>query len=330
MKAGGCRGASQGDARERHGFILLFPLTSPAAGCIIFHMRRDAFAGFHPLVNMIYFTLVIGFSFVFMHPVSLGVSLICGVAYMLLLEGRRALRFVLAFLLPVFLLAAAVNPLFSHAGATILAYLPNGNPVTLEAIFFGIASAGMLVAVIAWFRSFSAVMTGDKFAYLFGRAVPALSLLLSMALRLIPRFTAQMKAVAHAQRGIGRDVTQGSVLRRARHGMRILSVTVTWALENAIETADSMKSRGYGLPGRRAFSIYRFDARDKCALTCLLAGAVFVIAGAALGALRFQYFPSAEAAWQPFAISTFAVYAVLFAWPLILNAKEAAQWKRWH
>ena len=33
----------------------------------------------------------------------------------------------------------------------------------------------------------------------------------------------------------------------------ILSIMVTWCLENAIETADSMKSRGCGLPGRSAF-----------------------------------------------------------------------------
>ncbi len=44
---------------------------------------------------------------------------------------------------------------------------------------------------------------------------------------------------------------------------------ITWSLENAIETADSMRSRGYGLPGRSAFSIYRMDSRDKLALMWL-------------------------------------------------------------
>ena len=290
--------------------------------------KQDAFAGFHPLVNMIYFALVIGFSFVFMHPVSLGLSLACGVAYMLVLEGRRALRFALMFLLPVFLIAAVANPLFSHAGATILAYLPSGNPVTLESIVFGVATAAMLVSVIAWFRGFGAVMTSDKFVYLFGRAIPALSLVLSMALRFVPRFATQMKAVAYAQRGIGRDVTQGNPLQRARHGMKIMSVTVTWALENAVETADSMKSRGYGLPGRRAFSVFRFDRRDRRALIFLLLCAACVITGALLGGFQFQYFPQIMSAWPPFSWGIFAVYAMLFAWPLIINAKEAAQWKR--
>jgi len=290
--------------------------------------KNDAFSGFHPIVNMIYFVLAIGFSFVFMHPVCLGVSLVCGAAYMLLLDGRKALRFGLLFLLPVFLAAAVINPTFSHAGATILSYLPGGNPITLESIQYGIAAACMLVTVIAWFRCYTAVMTSDKFVYLFGRVIPALSLVLSMALRFVPRFTAQMKAVAHAQRGVGRDISQGNPLRRARHGIKILSITITWALENAIETADSMKSRGYGLPGRSAFSIFRFDRRDRYTLIFLLLCGAYVITGAALGGLRYLYFPLAMGTWTSYSFSIFAVYLVFLAMPLIANGKEAARWKR--
>ena len=46
-----------------------------------------------------------------------------------------------------------------------------------------------------------------------------------------------------------------------------------------METADSMKGRGYGLPGRTAFSVYRFTRRDGAALACLLATGAMVIAG---------------------------------------------------
>ncbi|MEG2680034.1 MAG: energy-coupling factor transporter transmembrane component T, partial [Oscillospiraceae bacterium] len=77
---------------------------------------------------------------------------------------------------------------------------------------------------------------------------------LSMALRFVPKFREQAKVVSNAQRCVGRDVSNGALIQRARHGVRMLSILVTWALENAIETADSMKSRGYGLPGRTAYS----------------------------------------------------------------------------
>ena len=72
-----------------------------------------------------------------------------------------------------------------------------------------------------------------------------------------------MQTVSEAQTCIGRDTKNGSVFRRVGNAIKIFSIMVTWSLENAIETADSMRSRGYGLPGRTAFSIYRFDDRDK-------------------------------------------------------------------
>ena len=62
----------------------------------------------------------------------------------------------------------------------------------------------------------------------------------------------------------------------------------TWSLENAIETADSMKSRGYGLPGRTAFSIFRFDRRDKLALPVLLGCVFYILLGAWLDVYKRQ------------------------------------------
>ena len=96
-------------------------------------------------------------------------------------------------------------------------------------------------------------MTSDKFMYLFGKVIPAFSLLLSMCLRFVPRFTGQIKKVAQAQQCIGRNVNNGKVWARAAHGLKILSVTTTWALENSVETADSMKVQGLWAAGPDKF-----------------------------------------------------------------------------
>ena len=228
----------------------------------------------------------------FMHPVCLGISLVSALIYAVYLGGRRAVRFQLCGLLPMLLLAAVVNPAFNHEGATLLTYLPSGNPLTLESMAYGLAAAAMLCAVIEWFSCYTAVMTSDKFVYLFGRIIPALSLVLSMTLRFVPKFKAQIHTVSEAQRCVGRDVSDGSVLQRLRHGITILSIMVTWCLENAIETADSMKSRGYGEKGRTAFSIYRMDDRDWSLLVWLIFCGAYVFCGVLAGGLRFRYYPS--------------------------------------
>lgn len=208
----------------------------------------DRFGSYHPVINFIYFSSVIACSIVFMHPIMLGISLLCAFAYSVVLKGRKALLFNLIYLMPLLFIMALMNPAFNHAGVTILFYLDSGNPITLESILYGVAAACMFVSVIMWFSCYNAVMTSDKFIYLFGKVIPALSLILSMVLRFVPRYRTQIQVISNAQKCIGRDVTQGSWLQRARNGLTILSIMTTWALENAIETADSMKSRGYGLP----------------------------------------------------------------------------------
>jgi energy-coupling factor transport system permease protein len=285
----------------------------------------DAFAGYHPLVNCIYFVLVLAFSMTFTPPACLAVSFACSLAYSAYLERGKTPRFYSPFVL---LATALINPAFNHEGATILTYLPSGNPLTLESIIYGAAAGVMAITVIGWFSRVNQVFTSDKFIYLFGRAIPSMSLMLSMTLRMIPRYKAQLKIIRNAQRCVGRDASNGGLIRRARNGLHILSIMTTWALENAAETADSMKSRGYGLPGRSAFSIYQFGRRDRAALTFIAACGGYVGAGAAFGGLYFRYFPTLKGKDADFfTISLCAVYFALCVSPLIMNIWEDVKWK---
>lgn len=292
-------------------------------------MTKGAFSGLHPVNNFLYFTLVIIFAMLFMHPACLAIAFAGSFLFALMQKGSKTVKFSLIGLLPMLIFMALLNPAFNHAGATILFYLKNGNPITLESIFYGIAAAVMFVNVILWFACYNAVMTSDKFIYLFGRVIPALSLIFSMVLRFVPLYKNQIKVISNAQKCVGRDISQGSLWARLKNGVTILSIMTTWSLENAIETADSMKSRGYGLPGRSSFSIYRFDSRDR-AVFCIIAG--LGIAVAALGVLGFcniSYFPAIVIAqpsvWQ---IIMVAAYLALCLLPGIIDVLEELKWKR--
>ncbi len=290
--------------------------------------NKDAFSGYHPIINFLYYALVLLLSMCLMHPVYLLISLIGALTYDIYLKGRKAVRFAVMGLLPMAALAALVNPAFNHEGATILTYLPSGNPLTMESMFYGVAAAVMLASVVLWFSSYNEIMSSDKFVYLFGRMIPALSLVLSMALRFIPKFKSQMDVVAEAQSCIGRDTKTGSVIRRVSNAIKIFSIMVTWSLENAIETADSMRSRGYGLPGRTAFSIYRFDDRDKNVLAWLIFCGAYILSGWLAGGMYFRYYPTVKTAlWTPLMISFMFVYLALVLTPVILDRKEDRQWK---
>ena len=262
-----------------------------------------------------------------MHPVFLVLSCLGGFSYYLYLKQWKAVKTALWMMLPVFLISALVNPLFTHEGVTLILYFKSGNPLTLESILYGLATGAMLVCVLNWFSCYQVVMTSDKFIYLFGKVIPAMSLILSMVFRFVPKFKTQIEKVSNSQKCIGRDVTNGNVLARARHGMKILSVMTTWALENSVETADSMKSRGYGLRGRNNFSIYRFDTRDKIMCAAMALMGVIVGAGIVTKTVSFLYYPmivmNRNSVW---AVIVYLCYGGLCLLPLIMNVIEDVKW----
>ncbi len=288
----------------------------------------NEFKTYHPIVNFIYFAFVIVFSCFFMHPLCLLISLICGFTYSVMLKGAKNIKTNLLFILPMMILTAIINPLFNHNGVTIIAYFKNGNPLTVESIIYGLCAALMIASVICHFSCYNEVMTSDKFIYLFGKIIPSLSLIISMTLRFVPRFAAQLKVVANAQKCMGRDISSGNIITRAKNGLNILSIMTTWSLENAVETADSMKSRGYGIAGRTAFSIFKFDKRDAKALISILVLGTYTFIGNLFGGMYFRFFPSIKTApLSVFSVSVFAAYLLLCLCPVIIEIREVIRWK---
>lgn len=290
---------------------------------------KDTFSQMHPIVNFVFFAFVIGLSMFILHPVCLVISLLCALINALYLNGKKAVRLSLLYLLPTVVLISIINPVFNHDGVTILTYFPWNNPLTLESIFYGIATAVLLSSVVLWFSCFNNIMTSDKFIYLFGRIIPSLSLVLSMALRFVPKFIAQFNVVRNTQKCIGRDISDGSLFYRLKNAVKIISIMITWALENAIETADSMKSRGHGLKGRTAFSIYRFSRRDAAILTAIVIIGVILTLMSIIDAAKFRYFPSVRGnVINVTSIVYYILYFALMILPLIINVWEGAKWKR--
>ena len=285
----------------------------------------NEFKRFHPLVNLIYFVFAIGFSGLFLNPLCLFFSLFGSIGFMLAMNNKSKRN--LWFFFAIFIVTALFNPIFNHRGLTIITFLPGGNPLTLESVLYGFASGVMLVSVIAYFACFNEVMTSDKYVYLFGRIAPAVSLILSMTLRFVPRFLKELKAVATAQKGIGKGIGNGRMKERIKNALSVLSVTVTWALENAIETSDSMKARGYGLPGRSAFSVFKFSKKDGLVLSAILLSGIYALAGGIYGALKFEFFPTFKLSEiNAYSISVYIAYGITMFIPLIIEFTEVRRW----
>jgi energy-coupling factor transport system permease protein len=272
--------------------------------------------------------MVISFSMIFLHPILMMISFTAAFTYSIYLNGKGAIKFNLVFVLPMMLVAAIVNPLFNHSGMTILYYFRD-NPITLESIVYGIATGFMFGSVIIWFSCYNAVITSDKFIYIFGKIIPTMSLVFAMVLRFIPKFKAQIIIVSNGQKCIGRDITNGTLLQRTRHGIKIVSIMITWALENGIDTADSMRARGYGLPGRTSFSIFRFDSRDKMIGFVGSILLVAVIIAVIKGENAIQFFPYIKMSGTSASAGLgYLAYSILCFGPLLIDWVDQLKWRK--
>ncbi len=289
-------------------------------------MTMNEFKKFHPFINLIYFVFAIGFGCVFMHPVSLGISLFCSISYMFVAKGRKALGS-FRIILPFVALTALINPLFNHQGVTILGYFPWGNPLTFESVFYGICASFMVIGVMCFFSGFNVVMTTDKFVYLFGKILPKFSLILSMVIRFVPQFARKIKEVANTQKTLGKGLDDKRLFIRMKNAVSIMGIMFGWAFENSMDTADSMRSRGYGLKGRTSFSLYRMDKRDICTLVYILLLGLYIIISGVYGGMEMRFFPSLV--WNKmgyFEISVFVSYFMLLITPVLVEIVEVIRW----
>ena len=283
---------------------------------------------YHPLVSFGYFVAVIAGTLLFIHPYFVLISLGCALLSAAMINGKKMFLASLGFGIPMFIFIALANPLFNHRGATILFYLFD-NPVTKEAIIYGIVSAGMMFAAVIWFTCYNTVVTSDKFIYIFGRVLPSVALIISMTLSLIPRLMAQIKVIADTQRSIGLDWKSGSLMHRIRAGARILSILVSWALEDAVITADSMRARGYGQHKRSTFSIFRFGKRDGIMLSIIVLLFAAEVAAYITGAGTMEFYPAIVAPKTEFIDVLFYIaYAALGIIPAAIQMKEELKWKQ--
>ncbi len=283
----------------------------------------DSFSGFHPIVNMIYFVIVLLCAMFSRHPVLICISFMCGTSYLINLKGIKNVIKSFRYMTVMVAMIIIINPMFNHEGATILFYLDTGNPITKESIVYGIFMAFMLVTVINWCACYNIVLTSDKFIYLAGRLIPHLSLVLSMTLRFIPRFKEQFKKISEARKAMWGDISNGNNMKRIRNFIDIISIMISWSLENSIEISDSMRSRGYGMKGRTAFSIYRFEKRDG--IVCMVMAICFsiVIYGLLIENMYYRYYPTFENKlfeWNM--VGIYIIYAIMCLIPLIVNYME--------
>ena len=270
----------------------------------------------HPAVNLIFFAAVLVGMITFQHPVFLVISFLCAFAYSVKRNGWKAVGFNLCLLLFVVAFALYYSS-YTHFGMTVLHQNMVGNNMTLESLVYGAVLGVIGAGICMWFSCVFSVFTTDKVVYLFGKVSPRLSLFLAIALRMIPRIKKEAKRINMAQQGIGRGANQGNLWQRIRNSLRIFSMLITWTIDSLTIASESMRSRGSSLRGRKAFSIYRFDNRDRLFVIGLFLCLTLTMMAVLLGQTDIVYDP--KILWTHVSPLFSVGYGVLCLMPLGLE-----------
>ncbi len=280
------------------------------------------FCNLHPFTLIVYFASVIALTMVTMNPILLLLSLFGALFSTTRITGKINLGYYIIF----FLVVSITNPLFSHNGETVLFHLFDQR-ITLEALFYGMSAGLLLITVMSWFRLFGYVFTEDKLTWLIGKISPKLCVIFCMSLRFIPLFKENAKSIYNAQISMGIFKTN-SLHDKIKLVLNVFSALVSLSIENAIETADTMRSRGYENKKRSSYSLLLFSKKDLLLSILVVVLDVILVYLLISGEGYFSYYPAINFnALNSNSLAFYTQYAFLCIIPSINDILEDIKWK---
>ena len=244
------------------------------------------FAGLHPITQLCYYCGVTALCMTVRLPLLLALLTVVLILCNLRQDRGRRMRKNLALYLVSGLALLVLTPLTSHRGATILCYFLN-NPITLESILYGAVSGLSVAALLLACTSFQLAVDADGVLYLLCRALPNTTMVILTALRFVPLFQRRLREIREVQ-----GTRPGKEAHGVRGGMRVCGILLSGALCDAVATAQSMRTRGYGLSRRRSFYFpYKMDKRNIILLSVMFLLLLCIILLTGMGALDAQLFP---------------------------------------
>jgi len=286
----------------------------------------NGFERMHPFVLFLYYVAVGVLAMYVNHPLFLGIGCIVLIVVNWTHDNGKALKKWLPMLSVMSAVIILVNPFINSRGTHIFFYF-RGKQVTLEAALYGVVLSMSLVLILLMFISFNLILNGNKFLFVFSRFLPRTAFLTMLAIRFVPLLKRRLDEIADVQRVKGLSIKEGTIRQRAKSGMVLMQILLTWSLEEAIETSDSMKARGYGLGKRSPYIPYRMGRQDIGWLVTLAMLLLVCLVGGLLGYGKIIIYPKlGTLQLYPIDWLVLVCMIVIMAFPLIIEGRELLKW----
>ena len=254
---------------------------------------------------------------VYLRAISVVISIINACIFDVITDYFKDFRFYLA----VFLVITVSNPLFVHRGNTVLFYVKN-TPITLEAMAYGANFSLSMIAVLAWFRIFSTLMTAEKIVELFGNRFATLGLIAALTLRYVPEFKRRFAEIADAHRSAGL-ICEDTWSEKVKSYLKIFMSLAEFSFEKSANTAVSMNARGYLLHKRTQILHRKFQFNEFLVLLLTLAITVCVIVFSLTHKLSTSFYPTFK---TEFSMLPTILFTILTLIPTSFELEDRLKW----
>ncbi|MUK87494.1 energy-coupling factor transporter transmembrane protein EcfT [Ornithinibacillus sp. L9] len=285
------------------------------------------FRSIHPFVLFVYYVYIITSLMLYQHPFFL-LTALCLVVYVhvLLDRGEQLKRWIwMLVLMSIFIFI--LTPFFNRRGNHVLFYLFD-NPVMLEAVIQGVMIALTLMCILAVFITFNIVMTSDKFLFIVSKWFPKWGMLIMLSMRFVPLLRKRLQDIEQVQQVKGVSLRQGTVRQRAKNGMLLMQILLTFSLEESIQSGDSMTARGYGLQKRSKYHPYEMTHRDWALGFVMTVFFGIILYGWWLEDGVLALLPALEPIWLSGREWFFyAIWFMFIGIPIFVEGREVLKWK---
>ncbi len=288
-----------------------------------------SFKDLHTTIILSYFVIVIAITMMSQNPIWVLSSFSFSSLYYIQNHSLKAYLKYLLYFIPMLFFIIFMNSFFNGLGLTVLFYLGKGNPITLESVLFGLFNGLLLCSIYLWFSSYQKVISTDAWITVLGRRMPTVGLAIAMIMKYIPDTLKQGEQISYQQKALLANEKM-TVKQKSSFGARLLTILLSWSMENSLDTADSMAAKGYPSIQRKAYQQHRRTRRDHLILIGLLIifflHMIFLIQGNS----KFTYYPFLI--WQGkeqgnlLNYLSIASLICVYAFPLTLDCLQSIQW----
>ena len=148
-----------------------------------------------------------------------------------------------------------------------------------------------------------------------------------ITVRFVPLFIRRLKKITLVQneRCAGRFRFDN---RTRQNGMQLLQVLLICSLEDALQTADSMQARGFGVTKRTTYIRYRMERRDWYTLSYLIILFIAAIVCSNYGGGKLIIYPKVESIlFQQYDGMMFVLFTLFISLPIMMEGREWIWWR---